>query len=60
MRNRNFLQQASESSSFLSESKILSQIAGMGKAVIISMDDLSYFQKYYTIYDFKKRVQKVP
>ena len=47
MRNRNFLQQASESSSFLSESKILSQIAGMGKAVIISMDDLSYFQKYY-------------
>lgn len=47
MRNRDFIQQASESSSFLSESKILSQISSMGKAVIISMDDLSYFQKHY-------------
>lgn len=43
MRDRGFIQQASESSPFLSESKILSQIAGMGKAVIISMDDLLYF-----------------
>ena len=47
MRDRGFIQQASESSPFLSESKILSQIASMGKAVIISMDDLLYFQKYY-------------
>ena len=47
MRNRDFIQQASKSSPFLSESKILSQIASMGKAVIISMNDLLYFQKYY-------------
>ena len=47
MRNRGFIQQASESNPFLSESKILSQISSMGKAVIISMDDLSYFQKHY-------------
>lgn len=47
MRNKDFIQQANKSSPFLSESKILSQIASMEKAVIISMDDLSYFQKYY-------------
>ena len=47
MRNRDFIQQASASSPFLSESKILSQISSMGKAVIISMDNLLYFQEYY-------------
>ena len=49
MSNNSFIQQASESSPFLSESKILSQIANMKKAVIISMNDLLYFQKYYSL-----------
>jgi hypothetical protein len=49
MSNNSFIQQASESSSFLSESKILSQIANMQKAVIISINDLLYFQKYYSL-----------
>ena len=47
MRNSDFIQQASASSPFLSESKIISQISNMGKAVIISMDNLLYFQEYY-------------
>ena len=37
-----FLSKASETNCFISESKILSQLAGLGKAVIISMDHL-YF-----------------
>ena len=37
-----FLSKASETNCFISESKILSQLAGLGKAVIISMDHLEY------------------
>lgn len=38
---------ASETNCFISESKILSQLAGLGKAVIISMDHLEYFSLYF-------------
>lgn len=38
-----FLSKASETNCFISESKILCQLAGLGKAVIISMDKLEYF-----------------
>ena len=43
-----FLSKASETNCFISESKILSQLAGLGKAVIISMDHLEYFSLYYS------------
>ena len=42
-----FLSKASETNCFISESKILSQLAGLGKAVIISMDHLEYFSLYF-------------
>lgn len=42
-----FLSKASETNCFISESKILSQLAGLGKAVIISMDKLEYFTLYF-------------
>lgn len=57
MRDRDFIQQASKSSPFLSESKILAQIDSMRKAVIISMDDLLYFQKYCR--DIKVLIERV-
>lgn len=56
MSHRDFIKQAGESSSFLSESKILSKISSMGKAVIISMEDLLYFQNYYI--DIKSLIEK--
>lgn len=52
-----FLAKATESSSFISESKILTQLAEMGKALIISMDDLSYFSMYYL--QIKNVIEKV-
>lgn len=42
-----FLSKASETNCFISESKIISQLAGLGKAVIISMDKLEYFTLYF-------------
>lgn len=42
-----FLARASESNSFISESKIVASLAEMGKAIIISMEELSYFSTYY-------------
>ena len=42
-----FLSKASETNCFISESKILSQLAGLGKAVIISMDHSEYFSLYF-------------
>ena len=42
-----FLSKASETNCCISESKILSQLAGLGKAVIISMDHLEYFSLYF-------------
>lgn len=42
-----FLSKANETNCFISESKILSQLAGLGKAVIISMDKLEYFNLYF-------------
>lgn len=42
-----FLSRASESNSFISESKIVTSLAEMEKSIIISMEKLSYFSMYY-------------
>lgn len=56
--NRNlFLSKASESNSLISESKILSQLGGLGKAIIISMDKLEYFSNYYL--QIKDSIEKI-
>lgn len=43
-----FLSKASETTSFISESKILSQLAKLNKAVIICVDKLEHFEKYFS------------
>lgn len=54
-----FLSRASESNSFISESKIVTSLAEMGKAIIISMEELSYFSMYYMqIKDVIENVKK--
>jgi hypothetical protein len=55
--NSNFIKKANESSSFLSESKILSQISNIGKSVIISVENLLYFQEHYEL--IKRLIEKV-
>lgn len=52
-----FLSKAKHSSSFISESKILSKLSELDKAIIISMDDLEYFNKYYM--QIKDSVEKI-
>lgn len=52
-----FLSKASESNSFISESKIVASLAEMGKAIIISMGDLSYFSSYYM--QIKEVIEKI-
>lgn len=47
MDKTSFLARANDSHSFISESKILSQLANMGKAVIICMDELQYFSEFF-------------
>ena len=46
MDKNSFLARANDSHSLISESKILSQLANMGKAVIICMDELHYFSEF--------------
>lgn len=47
MNKDSFLSRASESNSFISESKIVTSLAEMEKSIIISMEKLSYFSMYY-------------
>ncbi len=47
MNKKAFLAKANESSSFISESKVLSQLAILDKAVMISMDRLDFFSNHY-------------
>lgn len=57
MDKASFLARANESNSFISESKILSQLADMGKAVIICVDELQYFSEHFS--KIKSTVEKV-
>ena len=41
--NSDFLKKAKTSNSLISEHKILEYLANMGKAVVISLDELDYF-----------------
>lgn len=43
-----FLSKATETTSFISESKVLSQLAKLNKAVIICADKLERFEKYFS------------
>ncbi len=42
-----FLATAVNGNSFISESKIIAKLSEMGKSIIISMDKLEYFSKFY-------------
>lgn len=57
MDKTSFLARANDSHSFISESKILSQLANMGKAVIICMDELQYFSEFFL--EIKDVIDKV-
>lgn len=57
MNKASFLSKANETNCFISESKILSQLANLGKAVIISMDQLEYFSSYFLI--IKEEISKL-
>lgn len=52
-----FFAKASETNCFISESKILSQLASLGKAVIISMDKLENFNLYFL--QIKEEIEKL-
>lgn len=52
-----FFAKAASSNSFISESKILSQLADMKKAVIICMDDTQYFVEYFM--NIKSAIEKL-
>lgn len=59
MNNDLFLAKASESNAFISKSKIVTSLAKMEKAIIISMAELSYFSMYYLqIKEVIKRLKK--
>ena len=54
--SNDFLKKAKTSSSLISEHKILEYLANMGKAVVISLDELEYFQK--CLLDIKIEIEK--
>lgn len=54
--SRDFFEKAKTSSSLISEHKILEYLASMGKAVIISLDELDYFQKSFL--EIKLEIEK--
>lgn len=51
-----FFEKAKTSSSLISEHKILEYLANMGKAVVISLDELDYFQKSFL--EIKLEIEK--
>lgn len=53
MSREGFLSRIDKPNSFLSESKILSQLGNLEKAVAIVMNDLKHFEKYYYLIENK-------
>ena len=51
-----FLKKAKTSNSLISEHKILEYLANMGKAVVISLDELDYFQQ--SLLEIKIEIEK--
>lgn len=52
-----FLQKAKNSNALISEQKILEYLSKLGKAVVISLDDLEFFSKH--LLDIKLKIEKV-
>jgi hypothetical protein len=58
MMKNSFLDRAENTSSFLSEQKILDSLSELDKAVVITMENLEFFSKHY--FDIKATIEILP